>query len=61
MTDTARAIAIGLDSNHIEGAHHLRWVIDQMLRALLGDDYWRAVAEVEIERWPNEWDEGIAP
>lgn len=48
----------------IDGAHHKTWVIDQVARALTGDDYdeW-----VELmcagEDGPNtyEWDEGIAP
>lgn len=41
------AVAIGLRYGQVDGSHHRLWVIDQMLRKLLGDDY--------------EWDTGIAP
>jgi len=39
---------------YIDGAHHKQWVIDQMVRALLGDGY---------EEWvgDDEWDTGVAP
>jgi len=51
------AIEIATRYGGIEGDHHRAWVIDQMVRALLGDRYneW-----VETER-DGEWDEGIAP
>lgn len=47
-----------------DGAHHKAWVIDQMVRALAGDDYSRIVAEAKDgEDGPETfaWDEGIAP
>lgn len=44
----------------IDGAHHKDWVIDQMVRALLGPQYdaWRAGFESERKL---TWEEGIAP
>lgn len=47
-----------------DGAHHKMWVIDQMVRVLLGDDYAAWVeAFCDGEDGPNtyEWDTGIAP
>jgi hypothetical protein len=48
----------------IDGEHHKTWVIDQVVRALLGDLYaaW-VTAMKDGEDGPNTygWDEGIAP
>jgi hypothetical protein len=49
-----------------EGAHHKQWVLDQVVRILLGnqDDYNRWVEEYENgEDGPKtySWDKGIAP
>ena len=40
----------------IDGGHHKMWVIDQMVRVLLGDDYEKWLASSE-----DEWDTGIVP
>ncbi len=69
MTENAEhraehAAAIGLQYGGIDGGHHKQWVIDQMLRILLGDDYEREIAEYKSgEDGPEtyEWDEGVAP
>ena len=48
----------------IDGDHHKAWVIDQMVRALTGDDYPAFVADAKDgENGPEsyEWSEGIAP
>lgn len=58
------ALGIARQYGQIEGDHHRCWVIDQMVRVLLGDGY-----EAWIEAYqggedgPNtyEWDVGIAP
>jgi hypothetical protein len=48
------------------GAHHKQWVIDQMLRALLGSRYdgWVAIYDA-VMQFPDKqgyaWDEGVAP
>lgn len=44
----------------IDGDYHRLWVIDQMIRVLLGDKYEEWVKEYEV---PGEytWDTGIAP
>ena len=54
-----RAVEIAMLGD-IDGGHHKMWVIDQMLRTLLGDQYaaWREEYE---ERGKYQWDEGIAP
>ena len=48
----------------IDGAHHKQWVLDQVVRALTGDEYAAWVArQKDGEDGPDtyEWDEGIAP
>lgn len=43
-----------------DGAHHKMWVVDQMLRLLLGESYpdWIIAATND---GTEEWDVGIAP
>lgn len=49
----------------IDGGHHKMWVLDQVVRALMGEDYAEWVAEYEGD--PDDdadhyfWDEGICP
>ncbi len=48
----------------IDGGHHKQWVIDQVARHLLGDQYTQWVVDMKDgEDGPNtyEWDEGIIP
>ena len=48
----------------IDGDHHKTWVIDQMVRALAGNDYDRIVTDAKSgEDGPEtyDWDCGIAP
>lgn len=62
MTDAERieaALDIALDGQ-IDGSHHKTWVIDQIVRALTGDNYEAWVTEYE-ENGEYEWDRGIAP
>lgn len=68
-------IESALDKAHqygqIEGDHHRAWVIDQMVRALLGEDYDDWVRNYEYDEATEEqcdanepaytWDVGIAP
>ena len=58
------ALDVAVQFGGIDGAHHKDWVIDQMVRALAGDDYDRLVVDACLgsER-PNmyEWNTGIAP
>jgi len=60
MQAIGRAIAVAEQHGQTGGAHHKAWVIDQMVRELVGVDYsdWRAAYEQDGE---YEWDEGIAP
>ncbi len=54
----------------IDGAHHKQWLLDQVLRELLGPDrYAGQISDWDEERrmgddpedWDSSWDEGIAP
>ena len=58
----ALELAEGLGA--VDGAHHKQWVIDQMVRSLLGQFYASWVEEFcDGEDGPHtyEWDTGIAP
>ena len=60
----AMAIEIAVRWGGIGGDHHKAWVIDQMVRALAGEQYNRIVAEArDGENGPEtyDWDEGISP
>jgi hypothetical protein len=51
-----KASSIASEYSEIDGAHHKQWVIDQMLRVLLGKE--------EYDNWlkkQNYWDCGVAP
>ena len=54
-----KAVAVGIRYGQIDGSHHRLWVIDQMLRELLGKEYDEAIAENCDESCG--WDTGIAP
>jgi len=43
-----------------DGEHHKQWLIDQMLRVLLVDEYEEFVTNFSRENY-DDWDEGIAP
>ena len=50
----------------IDGGHHKQWVIDQVIRELLADDYdydaWvKDMCNGDEGENTYEWDEGIAP
>jgi hypothetical protein len=48
-------IDIIVENGMIPGAHHKQWVIDQVLRAVLGAEYADWLAE------NDHWDQGVAP
>lgn len=52
------AIQIAVDYGYIDGAHHKQWVIDQMLRYLLGPAAYEGFVSIDME---GEWDTGVAP
>ena len=62
-----KALQLAFDWGQVDGDHHKMWVIDQMVRALLGDTYeysqWvKAYQEFDEEGEPQYfWDEGVAP
>lgn len=58
------ALGLAWSYGQIDGAHHRLWVIDQMVRALLGEEEYNKW--VEAYETPDgedyyEWDTGIAP
>jgi hypothetical protein len=59
MTDSEKieaAIKVALRYGSNDAAHHLRWVIDQMLRKLMGGD--RYDSELLFD---DTWDKGCPP
>ena len=63
-TQAVRALAIADRYGGFEGSHHKAWVIDQMVRALMGNGYseWvRQHRDGEDGLETYDWDEGIAP
>ena len=58
------AIEIAVRYGGIDGDHHKAWVIDQMVRALAGNQYEQIIKDAcDGEDGPETygWDEGIAP
>lgn len=59
------ALAMVETDGMIDGAHHKQWVLDQMLRALLGDHLYAVwltrYNEDSDEQDYRHWEEGIAP
>ena len=57
----AAALVIAMRYGQTDGSHHKAWVIDQMVRSLLGtsETYMEWVLEYEGEDY--DWDVGIAP
>ena len=55
------AVAVAVQYGGIDGDHHKTWVIDQMLRELLGETYDEFREDVLEEGGKYEWSEGIAP
>jgi hypothetical protein len=57
-----KAVEVAFSYGLIDGDHHKMWVIDQMLRALLGKDYKKTVKKNRLEDDPADyWDTGIPP
>lgn len=63
-----KALELAWQYGQIDGSHHRVWVIDQMVRALIGneEDYKKWVEAYETPLSENEddyyeWDAGIAP
>ncbi len=66
-----KALEIAFEYGQIDGSHYKAWVIDQIVRILLGDEYKNKIKEYmfegkdEIEALQTgdyyDWDTGIAP
>jgi len=64
LNQNNNALDIALNFGGIDGAHHKAWVIDQVVRALTGDEYEQIIKDAKAgEDGPDTymWDEGIAP
>ena len=63
MTDQEKidnAIDLIQSYGTIDGGHHKMWVLDQVLRLLMGEeDYGKWIDGEEVAGY--SWDEGIAP
>lgn len=64
------ALEIAWEYSQIDGAHHKAWTIDQMVRALCGDEEtYKKWVDKYTKPFTNsnggldwyDWDEGIAP
>jgi hypothetical protein len=56
------AVSIALRYGGIDGAHHKQWVIDQMLRSILGEAlYVKTMEDHSSDLDYPAWDEGTAP
>jgi hypothetical protein len=58
------ATRLAMEYGGIDGAHHKTWVIDQMVRVLVGDRYDEVIADYQNgDDGPETytWDEGVAP
>ncbi len=59
-----KAVGVAEQYAQIDGGHHKMWVIDQMLRELLGNDYNKWLEKYNYDSRENdyeEWNYGIAP
>lgn len=57
-----QAVEIAQRFGMIDGEHHKQWVIDQMVRTLLGPEgYAEWLADTNSDPEYAPWDEGIAP
>jgi hypothetical protein len=59
------ALDTAVSYGQIDGSHHKSWVIDQMVRAIVGEDRYKefVILYKDGEDGPETytWDEGIAP
>jgi hypothetical protein len=58
------ALRVAAEFSGYDGSHHKQWVIDQMVRALTGDQYDKWVEKFNLgDEGPDTylWEEGIAP
>lgn len=63
-TRIEKALETAFDYSQFDGDHHKAWAIDQMVRALTGEDYEKWVANFELDEATQdeyEWGTGIAP
>lgn len=60
----AKALDLAIRYGGIDGDHHKAWVIDQMVRALTGDDYELVIKNAcagDVGPETYEWNTGIPP
>lgn len=59
-SDINDAVDLILEMGSIDGADHKQWVLDQVLRILLRDNYDDTIERDELEN-ESEWETGVAP
>ncbi len=58
----AAALKIIEENGGTDGAHHKQWVLDQVVRAILGDEYDAWIAKDGRHTGGEyEWDTGMVP
>lgn len=55
------AIDVATQFAQIDGAHHKMWVIDQMVRKLLGAEEYKVFVKEYESDGEYSWDTGVAP
>lgn len=60
-TRIVSAVEVAERFGMIDGDHHKQWVIDQMIRMLLGDGYQVWVDKMNADEDYDPWNVGIAP
>lgn len=56
-----RAVDQILSYGMFDGSHHKQWLLDQILRILLDDDYHNRIKEYNSYEDYEDWDEGSPP
>ena len=57
-----RVLDLIVDYGWIDGSHHKQWVLDQIMRVILGADYDSFIESyMSDEDGMIDWDRGIAP
>lgn len=59
--EICEAISFAMRFSQIDGEHHKMWVINQMLRKLLGNKYEIFLSMMNSDEDYKQWDIGIAP
>lgn len=57
-----KAVSLAIQFGGFDGDHHKMWVIDQMMRILLGTKAYKSrIKELNSDEDYDDWDVGIPP